>query len=357
MPVSAERPTGERSWLACPEDSEALPAKPELRGKAAMSLFRRGRTGRHRPHPAGAAVPRDPDFPFLSIDDAARLRALTRDAFAELGIETQIHRTHLEAADGHLFGLRNLFAACHDAGHGERVWRRAVRGHAARMIELRERPSPADLPAPELISRAVVRVCSESALPGPDAFTYRRPLGGELVELLVYDTPTAIIYLTDAEVERAGADVLRAAGVERLLGEPFGEVRRLQAPGGATFSVLAGSSVHTASRLLTPNDLLRRAGADADLGTPDGLLVSVPNRHQLAFHAPADATLLGAIHGMLKFTVSGYDRGTGAISPHLFWRPPEGGPLQQLTLIDEEDGLRVRIQGRFAEIVERLVGG
>ncbi|HEY6796892.1 MAG TPA: hypothetical protein VI248_19655 [Kineosporiaceae bacterium] len=325
-----------------------------------MSVFRRGdprrepgrrRIGRGRRLPA----PPDPDFPFLSVDDAARLRSLTRTAFAELGVETQIHRTHLEAADGHLFGFRNLFVACHDTRGGERAWRRAVRGHAARMIGLREQPSPADLPTTELLDHAVVRVCSESSLPSLDLFGYRRPLGGDLVELLAHDTPAAIAYLTDAEVERAGAGALRAAGVEHLLTEPFGTLHHLRTPQAGRFTVLLGESVHTASRLLTMDDVLRRCYGDAS--TPCGLLVAVPNRHQLAFHRPTDASLLGVIHGMLQFTVAGFDEGTGAISPHLFWRPPEGGPLEQLTRLDDDSGMLVRIQGRFAAVVEGLLRG
>jgi hypothetical protein len=125
-------------------------------------------------------------------------------------------------------------------------------------------------------------------------------------------------------------------------------------PQDGTFTVLIGESVHTASRLLTLDDVLRRATGEAD--APNGVLVAVPNRHQLVFHRPHDASLIGAIHGMLQFTVAGHAEGTGAISPHLFWRPPGGGPLEQLTLIDDEGGFCVRIQGPFAEIVERLVG-
>lgn len=316
-----------------------------------MRMFRRGRPSRARRHVPAAR--RDPHFPFLTVDDAARLRALTRNAFAELGLETEIHPTHLEAADGHVFGLRNLFVACHGAGRGERAWRRAVRRHVARMVELRERPTPAELPDDELLQQAVVRVCSASALPSLEPFTYRRPLGGDLVELLVHDTPAAVAYLTDAEVERVGAGALRAAGVEHLLAEPFGRLRQVPTPQSGRFTVLLGESVHTASRLLVLDDVLRRAFGEVE--TPNGLLVSVPNRHQLAMHRPADASLLGVVHGMLRFTVTGYDEGAGAISPHLFWRPPDGGPLEQLSLMDEDSGVRVRISGAFAEVVERLL--
>jgi len=162
-----------------------------------------------------------------------------------------------------------------------------------------------------------------------------------------------VTYLDDDQVERAGAGALRSAGVERLLAEPFGELHDVSAPQSGRFTALVGDSVHTAGRLLTLDDVLRRATGSSR--TPHGLLVSVPNRHQLVFHRPVDASLLGAVHGMLKFTVAGHDAGDDAISPHLYWRPPDGGRLEQLTRLDD-DVLRVRIRGRFAEIVEQLMG-
>jgi len=319
-----------------------------------MGPFGRGPAGRRRaPRGRRSTVTPDPHFPFLSLDDAARLRSLARAAFAEQGVETEIHETHLQGDDGHAFGLRNLFVACLEAGRSERAWRRTVAVHVSRLLQLREEPTPADLPAEELLAHAVVRVTSTWNLPDLTTFTYRRELGGDLVELLVHDTPTTVAYLTDAEVERVGADQLRGAGVENLLREPFGRLRRVTTPQSGRFTALVGESVHTASRLLTLDDVLRRAEGDA--GTPHGLLVAVPNRHQLAFHRPTDASLLGVVHGMLQFALAQYEQGAGALSPHLFWRPPEGGPLEQLTRIDDDSGLHVRIQGRFAEIVQRLV--
>ena len=316
-----------------------------------MRPIRRGRGDRDRDRSTAVT---DPDFPFLTLDDAARLRALTRDAFAERGVETHIQGDYLQAADGERFPLRNLFATCQDAGSGERAWRRTIRDHVTRVIDLRDLPGPADLPVEELLAHAAVLVCAEDSLGTTAPFGYRRPLGGDLVELLAHDGPGCVTYLDDDQVERAGAAALRAAGVEHLLTEPFGDLHDVSTPQSGRFIALAGRSVHTASRLLTLDDVLRRATGTSR--TPDGVLVAVPNRHQLVFHRPEDAALLGVVHGMLKFTVAGYESGTGPVSPHLYWRPPGGGPLEQLTRLDG-DVIRVRIQGRFAEIVERLVGG
>jgi hypothetical protein len=298
----------------------------------------------------------EPDhaFSFLTVGQAARLRALTRQTFAEHGIESEIHADHLLASGGWRFGLHNLFAICRHAPGGEKTWPALIRLHVEAVMRRRQEPSPADLPAADLLDRAFIRVCGAGTVPSMAAFGYHRPLGGDLVELIAYDAPDVVTYLTDAEVERVGADSLRAAGVEHLLAEPFGEVHWLQAPRGARFAVLAGESVHTASRLLTLDDVLRRSLGDA--ATPNGVVVSVPNRHQLAFHRPEDGSLIRAIEGLTRFTIDSYADGAGGISPHLFWRPPGGGLLQQLTEIEGPDRVAVRIEGQFAEVVQRLLG-
>lgn len=316
-----------------------------------MGIFRR-REG------DGGQLPGDgePDaaFPFLTVGQAARLRALTRQTLAEHGIESEIHPDHLLAADGWRFGLHNLFAICHHSAGGDRAWPQVVHAHVAAVVRRSGEPSPADLPAEQLLDRAFVRVCGAGSLPSMAAFGYHRRIGGDLVELIAYDTPEAVSYLTDAEVERVGADALRAAGLENLLTEPFGEVHWLEAPRGARFAVLVGDSVYTASRLLTLDDVLRRSLGHAD--SPNGLVVSVPNRHQLTFHRPEDGSLIRAIEGLTRFTIDNYADGVGGVSPHVFWRPPHGGRLQQLTEIEGSGRVAVRIDGEFAEVVQRLLG-
>jgi hypothetical protein len=317
-----------------------------------MGIFRRRHHGGHEELPGDG----DPDanFPFLTVGQAARLRALTRATFAEHGVESEIRPDHLIAADGWRYGLYNLFATCHATSGGERAWRAVVRTHVERMVRLGGAPSPAELDAEQLLAGAFVRVCSSSSLPAAQAFGYRRPLGGDLVELLAYDSPEAVAYLTDAEVDRVGAEALRAAGVEHLLAEPFGEVHWLDAPRASRFAVLLGESVYTASRLLTLDDVLRRCLGEAD--TPNGVIVSVPNRNQLAFHRPEDGSLIRAIEGLTRFTMDNYAEGAGGVSPHVFWRPPGGGTLQQLTDIGGPGQVSVRIDGAFADVVQRLLG-
>lgn len=304
-----------------------------------------------RPLPRDGDDEPDPTFGFLTVGEAARLRALTREAFARHGFEVDIHADHLRSDDGAGYGLHNLFALCHNARRGEREWPTIVGDHVARMLRARQGPDLADLSRDEILEHAFIRVVSAPSLPDVEAFGYRREVVGDLVELLAFDTPDAVILMPDEVVTRVGADDLRAAGVHNLLTEPFGSVEWLEA-GDVRFGVVAGESVHTASRILTVDDVLRRVSGEAD--APYGTLLAVPYRHQLAFHVVRDARVLPTVEAMVRFAVAGFDDGVGSISPHLYYRSA-AGELQQLTSLGNDGDVAVLVEGPFAQALEQVM--
>src|SRR4051812_43127632 len=87
-----------------------------------MGLFKRD-----KPAPS----PPDPHLP-LTVDQAARLRALARTTFAEAGLEVVVHADHVEDASNRKLGLWNLAALCNDAP--EREWPDLVRRHVAALV-------------------------------------------------------------------------------------------------------------------------------------------------------------------------------------------------------------------------------
>jgi hypothetical protein len=312
----------------------------------AVQLFGR------RPAPREGDTLPDASFGFLTVREAARLRALTREAFARRGVEVDIRADHLRADDGVDFGLHNLFATCHNARRGEREWPAIITDHVARMLRARQGPDVADLPAEEILAHAFVRVVPTTALSDLTQFGYRRPLVGDLVELLAFDTPDAVVLLPDEVVSRVGVAELSAAGVHNLLVEPFGSVTWLES-GDVRFGVVIAESVHTASRLLTVDDVLRR-----DQGEPDaahGTLLCVPNRHQLGFHVVRDARVLPTVEAMVRFAVAGYDDGVGSVSPHLYYRSA-AGDLQQVTSASADGDVEVHVHGAFADALDAVVG-
>lgn len=310
-----------------------------------MAMFRRRPAAR-----VGDDLP-DPTFSFLTVGEAARLRALTREAFARHGLEVDVHADHLRSDDGAGYGLHNLFALCHNARKGEREWPSIVGDHVARMIRARQGPELTELPAEEILEHAFIRVVAATSLPDLSGFGYRREVVGDLVELLAFDTPDAVVLMPDEVVSRVGVDDLRAAGVHNLLTEPFGGIEWLEA-GDVRFGVVAGESVHTASRILTVDDVLRRVHGEPD--APYGTLLAIPYRHQLAFHVVRDASVLPTVEAMVRFSIAGYDDGVGSISPHLYYRAASGA-LQQLTVHGEEGEVSVHVEGAFADAIEAVM--
>lgn len=306
--------------------------------------------GRRPPGRDGDDLP-DPTFTFLTVGEAARLRALTREAFARHGLEVDVQADHLRSDDGAGYGLHNLFALCHNARRGEREWPAIVTDHVARMLRARQGPELSELSREEILEHAFVRVVASSSLPDLSGFGYRREVVGDLVELLAFDTPDAVVLMPDDVVARVGADDLRAAGVHNLLTEPFGGIEWLES-GDVRFGVVAGESVHTASRMLTVDDVLRRVTGEAD--APYGTLLAVPYRHQLAFHVVADARVLPTVEAMVRFAIAGYDDGIGSISPHLYYRSATGA-LQQLTTHGEDGDVSVHVDGAFALALEAVM--
>ena len=86
----------------------------------------------------------------------------------------------------------------------------------------------------------------------------------------------------------------------------------------AEFSVLIGESFFTASLALVLDDVIRHHDPAADL--THGVLVAVPNRHQLVWRAVDAPSVRPALAGMAGFTAMGYDEGAGPLSRHVFWR-------------------------------------
>jgi hypothetical protein len=302
-----------------------------------------------RKHPQPAGEP-DPVFSYFSTDQAARLRSLVREAFAERGIEVTLQPDRVEATGGAQYGLTNVAAACRTAP--AKNWPDIVTWHVDRVLRALDAPTVADLDDETVLSRVFVRLMGTSMVPDLSWYGYRRELGGDLIEVLALDSEDSVTLLSDHDVARFGVQSLRESGLVNLLAEPFGEWERIEVAPGAAFGLLVGESVFTASRLLTLNDVLRRTLGE--ISTPDGVLVCVPTRHQLAVHVLADETVMPVLPAMARLALTGYDDGVGPVSPHLFWY--RSGQLQPLSRLDEDGALHIEVDGRFAEVLSRLTG-
>ncbi|MFI2200940.1 hypothetical protein ACH47Z_09220 [Streptomyces sp. NPDC020192] len=74
--------------------------------------------------------------------------------------------------------------------------------------------------------------------------------------------------------------------------------------------VLTGGSYFVASLALILDEVVRRHTKDAS--APDGILVALPHRHQLAFHVVRGGDVTPSLHAMARFAAAGFAQSPGA---------------------------------------------
>ena len=298
-------------------------------------------------------MPRDPAFSFFSVDEAAHFRAQVREAFAELGLEVTLYADMATDSAGRQFGLGNLAAVCHNDDRGPRVWGELARRHAGMVLRTMDSPSALETLSPEQIrAQLYPRVISQDSL-DPQAFGYARSVAPGLYEVLALDLPESVMMLTDEALEPLGeVQQLRDRALGNLRELPVEGRETVKNTGGIRFEVVLGDSFYTASRVLALDTVVRQVTGQRI--PPDGALVAMPFRHQLAFHVIRDTTMIPSLNAMASFAASGYEDTPGAISPYVYWW--RGGTLTQLSDEDEDgEGLRIVVGEEFQELLERLV--
>lgn len=298
-------------------------------------------------------MPRDPAFSFFSVDEAAHFRAQVREAFAEHGLEVTLYADMATDSAGRQFGLGNLAAVCHNDDRGPRVWGELARRHAGMVLRTMDSPSALETLSPEQIrAQLYPRVISQDSLDA-QAFGYARSVAPGLYEVLALDLPESVMMLTDEALEPLGeVQQLRDRALGNLRELPVEGRETVKNTGGIRFEVVLGDSFYTASRVLALDTVVRQVTGQRI--PPDGALVAMPFRHQLAFHVIRDTTMIPSLNAMASFAASGYEDTPGAISPYVYWW--RGGTLTQLSDEDEDgEGLRIVVGEEFQELLERLV--
>lgn len=293
----------------------------------------------------------DPYLTMLTVAQADRLRALARSTLADHGLETAVHPDHLVDADGREFGLWNLAASV--AGDKERRWPGLVAQHLSRLLAAMDGPDALATMSAEQVEAAVfARLYDEGGLPDPSRYAYADEVAPGVRVLLAVDLPDTVALLADEEVARfGGADALLAAGLRNLDRlEPDHD--SLRGPDGASFEVVTGDDVFTASLALRLPDVVRRATGETDLS--DGVLLCVPFRHQLAFSVVRDASAVPTLAAMVQLALDGHAEGAGPVSPWLYWW--HAGSWSQVSRWDEDRGeVVVELPQGLQEVLERVV--
>lgn len=311
---------------------------------AAMGLFNRSR--------GQATGPADEALPFFTEEQADDFRTLFGTALRERGFEVQMHPDHAVDAADRQFGLWNLAAQCADAKR--RQWPHLVADHVDRVLASFDAPDPFDsLSEEDVIRQTYARLNAEDGLPPLENFPHREFVPG-VVEMLALDLPETITMYNHEHATRLGGwEALRQHGVRNLRSLPVEQLETLDAPGGGTFQVLLGDSVHTASRVLLLPGLASTLGGPEERG--HGWLMSIPNRHQAVWHMISDATVIPVVQAMAHFARLGHADAPSPISPHVYWW--NGSGYEQLTQVDDEGNLSIYASPDFTEVLNAVVGG
>jgi hypothetical protein len=227
---------------------------------------------------------------------------------------------HVRDDAGATFGLWNMAAACRQEPGGQ---------------------------------RAYARILAADTLPDWDSHHYALALAPGLKEALCLDMPETVVIMNDSQVARCGgASDLRRAGFANLRTLPIEDRKDVRAPDGGHFTVLLGASLYTASRALVLPDLIESLLGPADL--PHGVLVGIPNRHQVAVHVIRDKTVLSTLPKMVRFVELGYDDSPGPLSRHLYWW--HAGQWEQIAGLYTADSIAIRASSEFRGAIAQVAG-
>jgi hypothetical protein len=314
-----------------------------------VALFRRRKQAPAQPAPG---LPLDETFPFFDVDQGLRFRSTVRQAFAEAGREVEVYADVIVDAGGAQFGLGNLAAACHNEDGGERAWPDLIRRHVLTITTRIDGPSAFDTTsARDVLARTYPRLMAEQTA-GLHLASYRRPVADGIVEVLNLDLPDSVAMFNDENVERfGGLDVLRSHALANLRNVRFEHAQPLEHDGGR-IHVLGGESMFVASTMLILPEVVARVEPPSD--PANGILVSVPFRHQLNVHVPRDATVVPSLQLLAHFTKRGYDDAVGPLSPHVYWWRPHR--IERLTEYADDGSARIVVEDEFGELLQRIVG-
>lgn len=273
--------------------------------------------------PAEAPPGQDGGLPPLSTAQAAWLRRLVRQAFAESGRECVVEGASAIDYYGTVVRLWHLASVCRE--QPERSWPSLVDGYVA-AATARIRPvSPAGLRR-----TAHLRLMNVDALPAVHELAHCRAVAPGLVEVLTVENRTLSVVPPATALPQACAlpSVLgyAAENLRAVIRSDLSAVT-VRTRDGLSFSAVSGVSPYVASLSLCLPDLVEALEPGAEGGR--GMFVAVPNRHQLAYRPVIGLSSLMSVQRLALFAKSRHASGVDPISPNVYW--VRGGNWSQLT--------------------------
>lgn len=252
---------------------------------------------------------------YLTVAEAREFRRLVEASFARAGHDVTVHVEHVVDRRGTTFGLWNIGAFCRGADPSE--WAGLIDEHVQRVTT-----PPVGLSGltPDEVETALHLRLVDAGSVDADELGYARQVAPGLLEVLAVDLPNSVEPLPRGalaglgrlhDLLELGRDNLRAL----LAGDGF-TARTITGAAGP-LTLVTGPSYFTASLALVLPDAIERFTGEVDRG--DGVLVAVPDRHELLYLVvdhPRAADALDEMFGMARWA---FDQASGPLSPNVFW--------------------------------------
>ena len=285
---------------------------------------------------------------------------------AELERRDIVHRFDMESGQVHVevtdapnvLGLSNLLQVCR--GRPRDGWAGAIRHHFDIAFDVKDGRTAEELASDWKLARDSVklRLYVRDNLPDVPLVTWE--LADSLVAVLTFDLPDTVITvrLADREQWDVTDDDLYDIALANVRGEGLLPATDIELGEGATLRLLeGGSTFFAASHALFIEDYVR-----GDLG-PHGIVLAIPQRHVVLYHAIEDLRVMRVIEAMIVTATNMYVDGPGSISSDLYWLPPRGEDsslddlehcLVRLPCEITDDTLRFMPPPQFARMLSAL---
>jgi hypothetical protein len=285
----------------------------------------------------------DEHLTFFTLVEAREFRRLVAAAFAKVGHDVTIYPDRVESRDGTAFGLPNIAALCTGVERSE--WGELVERH----VESVTTPARTlgELSPDEIRAALYLRLVEAGSTSDPG---YARQVVPGLLEVLAVDLPESVVTLSKDDLTGLGS-------LSELLEQSRANLRALLAgdvslgavaDGRGAFTAVTDRSFFTASLALVLPEAVERVSGERDQGR--GILVAVPDRHQLLYRVIDAPSAEPALREMFVAARWAHRDASGPLSPNVFWVR-----IRRWAQVTSVDGgkPRVWLRGEFAGAIKR----
>ena len=285
----------------------------------------------------------DEHLTFFTLVEAREFRRLVASAFAKAGHDVTIYPDRVESRGGTAFGLWNIAALCR--GVEREGWADLVERH----VESVTTPGRTldELSPEEVEAGLYLRLVDAGSVVEPG---YARQVAPGLLEVLAVDLPDSVVTLSKDDLGGLGSLAeLLDRGRTNLRALVAGDVALgAVADSRGAYTEVTDRSFFTASLALVLPEAVERISGEHDRGR--GILVAVPDRHQLLYRVIDAPDAASALRDMFDAARWAFYDASGPLSPNVFW--VRNRRWSQVTSV-EGGKPRVWLRGEFAGAIKR----